>query len=94
MSQTSEGRELGAVLETEDWPKIISQNLKGFEKQNLDGRSRILTNLSDALTEMFVQYSESISDNLGRISMLTLVCSLLMFALGFYMPMVTMRMVM
>lgn len=94
MARTAEGRELGAVLESDEWPKIISQNLKGFEKQGLDGRARILTNLCEALTEMFVQYSESISDNLSRLSMLTISCSLMMFALGFYVPMVTMRMVM
>ncbi|NVL48619.1 secretion protein [Pseudomonas syringae pv. actinidiae] len=94
LARNEEGRELGAVLESEEWPKIVSQNLKGFEKQTLDGRARILTNLTDALTEMFVNYSESIADNLGRLSMATLVFSILMFALGFYMPMVTMRMVM
>lgn len=94
LARNVEGRELGAVLEAEEWPKIISQNLRGFEKQNLDGRARILSNLSEALTEMFIHYSESIADNLTRMSMATLVCSILMFALGFYMPMVTMRMAM
>ena len=89
-----EGRELGEVLDSDEWPKIVSQNLIGFEKQNLDGRARILKNLSNALTEMFVHHSESIADNLGRLSMASLIFSLFLFALGFYMPMVTMRMTM
>lgn len=94
LARNVEGRELGVVLESEEWPKIISQNLKGFEKQNLDGRSRILSNLTEALTEMFIQHSEAIADRLGQLSMATLVFSILMFAMGFYMPMVTMRMTM
>lgn len=94
LARNVEGRELGAVLDTDEWPKIVSQNLKGFEKQNIDGRGRILTNLSEALTEMFINYSESIADTLGILSMITLVISLMMFALGFYLPMATMRMTM
>nr|WP_192963254.1 type II secretion system F family protein [Pseudomonas fluorescens]CEK42034.1 hypothetical protein PQBR57_0081 [Pseudomonas fluorescens SBW25] len=94
LERNVEGRELGAVLETDEWPKIVSQNLKGFEQQNIDGRGRILTTLSEALTEMFINYSESIADTLGILSMITLVISLMMFALGFYLPMATMRMTM
>lgn len=89
-----EGREISAVLVSDEWPKIITQNLKGFDQQNLDSREKILKNLAAALTEMFVNYSESIADNLGRLSMATLIFSLFLFALGFYMPMVTMRMAM
>lgn len=92
LTRIGEGLELGSVLDSDEWPRIFTQNLNGFEKQNLDGRDRILSNLSDALTEMFVYYSESIADNLGRLSMIVLACSILMFAIGFYLPMVTMRM--
>ncbi|PWC98984.1 MULTISPECIES: secretion protein [Pseudomonas] len=94
LERNKEGRELGQVFDSEEWPKIISQNLKGFDKQNVDGRSAILANLSEALTEMFIQYSEKIANSMSRGSMLVLISSILLFALGFYVPMMTMRMTM
>lgn len=87
----NEGRELGAIFASEGWPKIISQNLQGFEQQTVDGRNRILSNLSEALSTIFMQYSEKIATAIGRISMLTLISALLVFALGFYVPLMTMR---
>lgn len=94
LERNKEGRELGHVFDSEEWPKIISQNLKGFEQQNLDSRARILSNLSEALTEMFIQYSEKIATAMSRGAMLVLISSILLFALGFYVPMMTMRMTM
>jgi len=94
LERNKEGRELGQVFESEEWPTIIAQNLKGFEQQNIDGRHAILTNLSEALTEMFIQYSEKIANSMARGSMIVLISSILLFALGFYVPMMTMRMTM
>lgn len=94
LERNKEGRELGQVFESEEWPKIIAQNLKGFEQQNIDGRQAILGNLSEALTEMFIQYSEKIANSMARGSMIVLISSILLFALGFYVPMMTMRMTM
>lgn len=94
LERNKEGRELGQVFENEEWPTIISQNLKGFEEQNPDGRQAILVNLSEALTEMFIQYSEKIANSMARSSMIVLISSILLFALGFYVPMMTMRMTM
>lgn len=94
LQRVKEGRELGHIFETEEWPKIIAQNMKGFEQQNLDGRARILTNLSEALTEMFVHFSEKIATRMSLGSMLVLISSILLFALGFYVPLMTMRMTM
>jgi len=94
LERNKEGRELGQVFESEEWPNIIAQNLKGFEQQNIDGRHAILTNLSEALTEMFIQYSEKIANSMARGSMIVLISSILLFALGFYVPMMTMRMTM
>lgn len=91
LTKNLEGRELGQVFDHEEWPRIISQNLKGFEEQNLDSRARILSNLSEALTEMFVQYSESIANTMGRTAMLVIASSILLFALGFYVPLMTAR---
>lgn len=90
--RNNEGRELGVVLETDEFPKIIRQNLKGFEQQTIDGRKRILLNLSEALSEMFMNYSENIATSVSRLAMLVLIGSILLFALGFYVPMMTMRM--
>lgn len=92
LERNNEGRELGSIFDDDDWPKIISQNLKGFEHQAIDGRNAILKNLSEALTEMFVHYSEKIANTMARASMLVLISSILLFALGFYIPMMTMRM--
>lgn len=94
LERNKEVRELGQVFEGDEWPKIIAQNMKGFEQQNLEGRSRILSNLSEALTEMFIQYSENIAGKMGFGSMVVLISSILLFALGFYVPMMTMRMTM
>jgi hypothetical protein len=94
LARNKEGRELGHVFENEEWPRIITQNFKGFEQQTIDGRSRILANLSEALTEMFVQCSEKIADTMARGSMAVLITSILLFSLGFYVPMMTMRMTM
>lgn len=92
LERNKEGRELGLVFESDEWPQIIQQNLKGFEQQQVDGRSRILSNLSEALTEMFIQYSEKIAGAMSRGAMAVLISSILLFALGFYVPMMTMRM--
>jgi len=92
LERNKEGRELGLVFDSEEWPQIIQQNLKGFEQQNIDGRARILSNLSEALTEMFIQYSEKIATSMSRGAMAVLISSILLFALGFYVPMMTMRM--
>ncbi|HBO7920215.1 type II secretion system F family protein [Pseudomonas aeruginosa] len=92
LERNKEGRELGLVFDSEEWPQIIQQNLKGFEQQNIDGRGRILSNLSEALTEMFIQYSEKIATSMSRGAMAVLISSILLFALGFYVPMMTMRM--
>lgn len=87
----AEGREIGEIFDDPAWPKIISQNLQGFEEQTPDGRARILENLTDALTEIFTQYSQRIASLVGKIATLVLVSSILLFALGFYVPLVTMR---
>lgn len=92
LERNNEGRELSSIFEDDEWPKIISQNLKGFDHQAIDGRHAILNNLSEALTEMFIHYSEKIANTMARASMLVLISSILLFALGFYIPMMTMRM--
>lgn len=91
LERNNEGRELGQVFESDEWPKVISQNLKDFDQQNLDGRARILQNLTEALTEMFMSCSEKIASNMSLGAMLVLIGSILMFALGFYIPMMSMR---
>lgn len=91
LQRLREGRELGQVFNDPEWPRIITQNLAGFEQQTPDGRDKVLTNLADALTEMFTQYSEKIAGTLSKISMVIILSSILLFALGFYVPMMTMR---
>ncbi len=91
LEQNKEGRELASIFDNDEWPKIIYQNLKGFDQQAIDGRHTILTNLTDALTQMFVHYSEKIANSMARGSMVVLITSILVFALGFYVPMMTMR---
>ena len=94
LERNKEGRDLGLVFESEEWPVIISQNLKDFDQQTLDGRERILTNLSEALSEMFMFNSEKIANNMSFGAMMVLISSIVLFALGFYVPMMTMRMTM
>lgn len=87
----SEGRELGEIFNDDEWPRIIAQNLQGFEQQTPDGRERVLSNLTEALTEIFIQYSEKIAGAVSKFSMVILLGSILLFALGFYIPLVSMR---
>lgn len=90
----TEGRELGLAFDGDEWPRIIAQNLKGFEQQTLDNRSRILSNLTEALSEMFVHYSEKIASAMSLGALIVIISSILLFALGFYVPLMTMRMTM
>jgi type II secretory pathway component PulF len=94
LERNVERREIGQVFEGDEWPKIISQNMKGFEHQTLEGRERILQNLSEALTGMYIHYSEKIADTVSVGAMLVLISSIMLFGIGFYVPMVTMRMTM
>ncbi|MFL1449354.1 secretion protein [Pseudomonas tritici] len=94
LERNTEGRDLGQVFESEEWPKVISQNLKGFDQQNLEGRARILKNLTEALSEMFMNGSQKIASKLGFAAMMVLIGSIMMFAMGFYVPMMSMRMTM
>ncbi len=91
LQRLKEGRELGEIFDDPEWPRIIAQNLQGFEQQTPDGRERVLSNLSEALTEIFVQYSEKIAGSVAKLSMIILLSSVLLFALGFYVPLMTMR---
>jgi type II secretory pathway component PulF len=94
LARNVERREIGQVFDEVEWPPIISQNMKGFDAQTLEGRDRILDNLSEALTSMFVHYSEKIADTVSLGAMLVLIASIMLFGIGFYVPMVTMRMTM
>lgn len=91
LQRLREGRELGSVFDSPEWPRIITQNLAGFEQQTPDGRDRVLTNLADALTEIFTQFSERIAGALSKIAMAVILSSILLFALGFYVPIITMK---
>ena len=86
-----EGRELGAVFDNDEWPKIIGQNLSGFEEQGVDARKRVLDNLINALSAIFTDYSERIAALFSRIALIVIMTSILLFALGFYIPMVTVK---
>lgn len=86
-----EGRELGAVFDNAEWPKIIGQNLSGFEEQGVDARKRVLDNLINALSAIFTDYSERIAALFSKIALIVIMTSILLFALGFYIPMVTVK---
>lgn len=86
-----EGREFGQVLDDPEWPKIMSQNLVGFESQVPDGREKILKNLAMALSEMFTQHSETIARLMGTMALFSMLGSILSFGLGFMIPMMTMK---
>jgi type II secretory pathway component PulF len=85
------GRELGGVFDNAEWPKIIGQNLSGFEEQGVDARKRVLENLINALSAIFTDYSERIAGLFSKIALLVIMTSIMLFALGFYIPMVTVK---
>tara|TARA_R110002124_G_scaffold128157_15_gene288683 strand:+ start:7205 stop:8365 length:1161 start_codon:yes stop_codon:yes gene_type:complete len=88
---SSQSRELGDIFQNPEWPKIISQNLQGFEQLAPDGRDQVLTNLNEALTEMFVQYSDKIARIASIASVAVIISSIMIFALGFYVPLMSMN---
>lgn len=51
----------------------------------------MLDNLINALSAIFTDYSERIAALFSRIALIVIMTSILLFALGFYIPMVTVK---
>lgn len=91
LSRLEEGNALSRVFENPEWPRILYQNLQGFEEQSPSGRDRVLTNLGGALKEYFLLYSGQISRLCQLTGMAFMLFSILLFAVGFYMPLISLN---
>lgn len=87
----TEGRQLADVFDSPEWPPILHQNLLGFEEQGPGGRDMILSNLSEALRAYYLQYSARVSRAASLVGFAMMVLTIMMFAIGFYMPIVTLN---
>lgn len=85
----STGAGLPAIFNAEFWPPIVLQNMQGFEDQSPDNRTKILNNLAKALKSYYIVYSGKIAKAASTTGFLLLVSSVLTFAIGFYLPLLT-----
>lgn len=86
-----EGRELCDVFKNDEWPVILHQNLSGFDEQTPAGRDNVLLNLSSALKTYYVQYSAKISQVASMCGFGMMILTIMMFAVGFYLPIVNLN---
>lgn len=91
IKRISEGRELSDVFNTHEWPPILHQNLQGFDNQSPAGRENVLINLGEALKTYYIQYSAKISSTASLIGFSMMVLTIIMFAVGFYLPIVNLN---
>ena len=87
----NEGRELCDVFDNDEWPLILHQNLSGFDEQTPAGRDNVLLNLSFALKTYYLQYSAKISQVASMCGFLMMILTILLFAVGFYLPIVNLN---
>lgn len=91
LDRLNEGRELADIFDTEEWPPLLYQNLMGFDAQSPKGRENVLMNLGEALKTYYIQYSAKISTTASMVGMGMLLLTIIMFAAGFYMPIVNLN---
>lgn len=91
IERLTEGRELAEVFNTDEWPPILHQNLMGFDNQSPSGRENVLGNLAEALKTYYIQYSAKISSTASIIGFGMMLFTIIMFAVGFYMPIVNLN---
>lgn len=84
-----EGRDLSSVFNNQEWPDIIHQNLSGFDMLGPEGRGLVLSNLADALRAYFLSYSHKISKACLTCGFALIIFSIILFAMGFYLPLVS-----
>lgn len=87
----NEGRPLSEVFDGPEWPPIVHQNLQGFEDQGPTGRDLILSNLNDALRAYYLEYSARVSRAASMVGFGMMILTIMMFAIGFYMPIVNLN---
>ena len=91
ISRLNEGRELSDIFSNGEWPPILHQNLQGFDDQSPEGRDTVLGNLADALKTYYIQYSAKISSFASMVGFSMMLLTIIMFAVGFYMPIVNLN---
>jgi type II secretory pathway component PulF len=84
-----EGRDLSSVFNNEEWPELLHQNLAGFDMQGPEGRDLLLSNMAAALREYYLSYSHKISKVCMVVGFALIIFTILMFAIGFYLPLVS-----
>lgn len=87
----TEGRQLSDVFDGPEWPAIVHQNLQGFEEQGPSGRDMILSNLNEALRAYYLEYSSRVSRAASMVGFGMMILTIMMFAIGFYMPIVNLN---
>lgn len=89
LDRLAEGRDLSSVFDNEEWPELLHQNLAGFDMQASEGRDLVLTNLAAALRAYFLSFSHKISKVCMVVGFGLIIFTILMFAIGFYLPLVS-----
>jgi type II secretory pathway component PulF len=89
VERVNEGRPLSSVFNTDEWPAILHQNLSGFDALSVEGRDLMLINLVSALRAYYLAYSNKISKACLVCGFALIILSILVFAIGFYFPLIT-----
>ncbi len=84
-----EGRELSEVFDNPEWPPLITQNFQGFDSQTPAGRDTVLVNMAEALKAYYLRYTERVAQMSSVIGFAAMSVSILMFAIGFYLPLIS-----
>lgn len=83
------GAELSDVLNEDDWPLLLKQNLQDFEDLAGPERDKVLHHLIKALKSYFMDYSERISRIISTIGQAMIVAAIIFYVAGFYLPLMS-----
>lgn len=86
-----EGRPLAEVFNNDEWPRLLHQNLQGFDNHRPAGRDVVLKNLVEALKAYYVEYSSKIATFASITGFILMLMTIMLLAVGFYLPIANMQ---
>lgn len=91
IQRLKEGRPLAEVFNNDEWPRILHQNLQGFDNHRPAGRDVVLKNLVEALKAYYVEYSSKIATFASLTGFILMLMTIMLLAVGFYLPIANMQ---
>lgn len=91
IQRLKEGRPLAEVFNNDEWPRLLHQNLQGFDNHRPAGRDIVLKNLVETLKAYYVEYSAKIATFASVTGFALMLLTIMLLAVGFYLPIANMQ---